>query len=111
MQFAPLQGELARQKQALEMSTQKSKENLDFTPAEMKKLKESTQDFEALFILETYKAAEKSKLKTGWINGGQGEEMFNEMLMYERAKEASRIGHYGLAEMMLKQFTQRTPPR
>ncbi|MFC1744079.1 rod-binding protein [Candidatus Riflebacteria bacterium] len=75
------------------------------TSREKKTLTEAAMNFEAIFVQEIFKAMEKTKLKTGWINGGQGEEMFQEMLLYERAKNATHSFNFGLANTLYYQLT------
>lgn len=70
------------------------------------KLKESAQQFEAVFFKQLVEQMDKTVERTGFLSGGQGEEMFRSMMFDEISKNmATRPGGsgLGLAEMIYKQ--------
>lgn len=92
--------DLARRKQGLEKFSGR-----DLSPVEKEKLKEASRDFEAMFLQEVFKAMDKATARSGLVDGGQGEAMFKDMLLYERARVASRAESFGLASTMYRQLT------
>ena len=73
---------------------------------ELKKLKQATEDFEQIFVNMMLKEMNKGLGKTGFLDGGDYEKAFKDMLVDERAKEMSKKGNFGLAKMMYKQLEQ-----
>jgi flagellar protein FlgJ len=70
------------------------------------KLKESAQQFEAIFFKQMIDQMDKTIQRNGVISGGQGESMFRDMMYDEVSKRmATRPGGsgLGLAEMIYKQ--------
>lgn len=70
------------------------------------KLKESAQQFEAVFFKQIMSQMDKTIERTGFISGGQGEEMFRDMMYDEISKRmAQRPGGsgLGLAEKIYKE--------
>ncbi len=72
--------------------------------AEEKKLKEACQGFEEMFLNQMMKEMRKASPKGGMFGGGQAEEQFQGMLDQERAKEWSKDGGVGLANMLFEQM-------
>ena len=71
------------------------------------KLKEACREMEAYFIQELYKVMRKStQLGEGIISKGQHEEIFEDMLIEEQSKEATKAGGIGLADMLYKQLSK-----
>jgi len=73
---------------------------------ELKKLKQATEDFEQIFVNMMLKEMNKGLGKTGFLDGGDYEKAFKDMLVDERAKQMSANGSFGLAKMMYKQLEQ-----
>lgn len=73
---------------------------------ELKKLKKATEDFEQIFVNMMLKEMNKGLGKTGFLDGGDYEKAFKDMLVDERAKQMSANGSFGLAKMMYKQMEQ-----
>ena len=74
--------------------------------ADDKKLFEACQDFEAIFIKQMLDVMRKTVHKTGLLDGGAAEEIFEDMLYDEYAAEMARTARFGLAETMYGQLTQ-----
>ena len=73
---------------------------------ELTKLKQATEDFEQIFVNMMLKEMNKGLGKTGFLDGGDYEKAFKDMLVDERAKQMSKSGSFGLAKMMYKQLEQ-----
>lgn len=70
-------------------------------------LKEACQEMEAYFIQELYKVMRTStQLGEGIITKGQHEEIFEDMLIEEQSKEATKAGGIGIADMLYKQLSK-----
>jgi len=67
------------------------------------KLYEACQDFEALFIKQMLNSMRKTVNKTGLMEGGMAEDVFEDMLYDEYAKIMSKTAGLGLADMVYKQ--------
>lgn len=72
-----------------------------------KALKETTEEFEAIFIKMLLDAQEKTiDRKSSMLYGGNGEDIFRSMLNDERAKSISKSGELGLAKVMYEQLSR-----
>jgi flagellar protein FlgJ len=67
------------------------------------RLYEACQDFEALFIKQMLSSMKKTINKTGLMEGGMAEEVFEDMLYDEYAKIMSKTARFGLADMIYDQ--------
>lgn len=74
--------------------------------SDLQKLKKATEDFEQIFVNMMLKEMNKELGKTGFLDGGDYEKAFKDMLVDERAKQMSENGSFGLAKMMYKQLEQ-----
>lgn len=71
------------------------------------KLKEACKEMEAYFIQQLYKTMKTStQLGEGIIPKGQHEEIFEDMLIEEQSKEATKAGGIGLADMLYTQLSR-----
>lgn len=71
---------------------------------DLESLKESTQEFEALYVMEMYKAMRKAVPEGGLFEKSNAEEIYQDMLDMEMAKEASRGKGLGIAQAMYDQL-------
>lgn len=72
-----------------------------------KKLKEASEDFEAIFIKMMLDSMDKTvDRENSLINGGEAEEMFRDMLNTEWSKSMSQSQSLGIAEMLYKQLSE-----
>ena len=69
-----------------------------------KKIKKLSEDFEAIFLQLMLKSMRDSVQKSGLINEGSGEKIFEEMLDGEYAKLMSSQTSSGLAEAIERQL-------
>lgn len=70
----------------------------------LKQLRQSTRDFEAMYILEVYKSMRKNVPDGGLIKKSFSEKMYQEMLDMEMAKEAAAGDGMGIGEAMYDQL-------
>lgn len=82
----------------------KSLQNSISRTSDDKKLKESCQEFEAMFIKQMLSAMKKTVNKSGLIKENMGEKIFDDMLNDEYAKSMASTSGFGIAEMMYKQL-------
>ena len=78
-----------------------SKYNKEF---EKKRLRQVSEDFEALMINQMLKEMRKTVDKSGLIDGGMAEQIFEDMLYDEYAKEFSKTKTFGLADIIYNQM-------
>ena len=71
---------------------------------ELRKLREASQDFEAIFIKQMLDAMRKTLPKGGLIDGGMAEDIFEDMLYEERAKLMAKTGSLGIADMLYNRY-------
>lgn len=84
--------------QSLESSIKRSSDD--------KKLKESCQEFEAMFIKQMLNTMKSTVKKSGLINESMGEKVFDDMLYDEYAMKMARESSFGISEMMYKQLSR-----
>lgn len=68
-------------------------------------LQEACQQFEAFFIQQLWKEMRNTLSKDGLIPKSHGEEIFQEMLDGEYAKQSTKNGGIGLAKMLYQQLS------
>lgn len=71
---------------------------------ELAKIRQSAQEFEAIFIETMLKTMRDSVQKSGLIDGGNAEQMYQSMLDSEYAKQMASQGTSGLAADIEKQL-------
>ncbi len=72
-----------------------------------KELKETTQDFESIFLKMMIDAMDKTiSREDNPFYGGNAEDVFRGMLNEERAKDMSENGGLGLADLMYQQLSK-----
>ncbi len=72
---------------------------------EDKALRESCQEFEAIFIKEMLKSMKSTVKKSGLIKENMGEKLFDDMLYDEYAEKMSNTSDFGIADMMYRQLS------
>lgn len=70
----------------------------------LKKLRDSTREFEAMYIYEAYKSMRKTIPDGGLIRKSSGEKMFQEMLDMEMARSAASGEGMGIGRAMFDQL-------
>ncbi|BDA78619.1 cell division protein [Leptospira kobayashii] len=75
-----------------------------------KKLYDASVEFESVFVKMMLKEMKNSVHKEKLIDGGYAEEIFEDMLYDEYAKDISKNESMGLAEQIYKQMSAMLPP-
>jgi peptidoglycan hydrolase FlgJ len=75
------------------------------------KLQEACQDFEAIFVKQMLDAMRDTVNKTSLFGRNMAEDIFEDMLYDEYAKEMSKNTKLGISEMMFKQLSQNNTPK
>ncbi len=65
------------------------------------------QEFESIFVNMMLKEMRKTVDKAGLLDGGQAEDIFQDMLYDEYAKDMTRAAGFGLADQVYRQLTGR----
>lgn len=71
---------------------------------EDKKLKEASEEFEAIFIQQMLSSMRKNVQKAGLLDGGMAENIFEDMLYQEHAKIMAKTGSFGVADAIYNQM-------
>ncbi len=75
-----------------------------------KELYKACQDFEAILIKQMLDVMRKTVDKSGLLDGGFAQEVFEDMLYDEYAGKMARTAHFGLARLIYDQLsTEKTP--
>ncbi|MDA3811220.1 MAG: rod-binding protein [Spirochaetaceae bacterium] len=77
--------------------------------SEDQKLREATLDFETLFVKQMLNSMKKTINKSGLLDGGMGQDIFEDMLYDEYAKKIASTANLGIAEMMFQQLSTKRP--
>ncbi|MBK6607812.1 MAG: rod-binding protein [Leptospiraceae bacterium] len=74
-----------------------------------KKLFDASVEFESIFVKMMLSQMKKSVEKSGLIDGGHAEEIFDDMLYDEYAKNISKTESLGIAEEIYKSLSKSLP--
>ncbi len=74
------------------------------------KLYKAAQDFEAIFVKQMLNSMRKTVDKSGLVEGGMAEEIFEDMLYDEYAGKMTRVAGFGLADQIYLQLLREGPP-
>ena len=80
--------------------------NVDKTAKDLKSLRESSREFETLFVMEMYKTMRKAVPESGLFEKNTATEIFTEMLDMETAKATTQGKGLGIAEAMYNQMAE-----
>lgn len=75
-----------------------------FSKDDLASIRKSAQDFESLFTGIMLKSMRDSINKSGFIDGGNGEEIFRSMLDAEHATQMAKTGSFGIAADLERQL-------
>lgn len=75
-----------------------------------KKLYDASVEFESMFVKLMLKEMKNSVSKNKMIHGGYAEEIFEDMLTDEQAKEISKNDSMGIAEQVYSSLSKALPP-
>ncbi|MBE9486679.1 MAG: rod-binding protein [Chloroflexi bacterium] len=70
------------------------------------KLRETTQQFEAIFLQQIFKEMRKTIPDDGLIQRGNADDMYTQLQDMEAAKIMAEQGGIGLADLMMQQLTK-----
>jgi len=73
------------------------------------KLRDATVEFESMFIKQMLDSMRKTVTKSGLLDGGMGQEIFEDMLYDEYAKKMAESANLGISDMMFKQLSTQRP--
>lgn len=76
---------------------------------EDEKLKKACRDFESIFLYYVLKTMRKSIPKGGYLEGGVGQGIFQEMMDEKLAEKISRTGRMGIWEMLYRDLRDKAP--
>lgn len=68
-------------------------------------LKEACRQFEAIFVKQMLNSMRKTVNRSGLIDGGFSEEIFEDMLYDEYADKMTKTAGLGIADILYRQFT------
>ena len=68
------------------------------------KLREASDDFEAIFLQQMLKTMRKTSLESDFIKKSEGEKIFRSMLDEQYAILSAKSGSLGLGEMIFQQL-------
>lgn len=80
--------------------------HMDYSKLDDKKMREVAGDFESLFINELFKSMRKTVPENEWLDGGMKQDIFEDMLYNEYAKNFSSMGGIGLGKMVYDYLKQ-----
>lgn len=70
------------------------------------RLKQACSDFQAIFVKQMLDSMRKTVNKTGLLDGGRAEEIFEDMLYDEYAQKISKTADLGLDDMLYQQLSR-----
>lgn len=68
------------------------------------KLYQAAQDFESLFVKQMLSSMRSTVEKSGMMDGGMGEDIFEDMLYDQYAKNMTQSASFGLADSLYSQL-------
>ncbi len=71
------------------------------------KLYKVCQDFESIFIKQMLNVMRKTVHKTGLMDGGMAEEIFEDMLYDDYALKMAQSSQFGISDMLYKELFRR----
>ena len=93
----PLSAQTMRMDQLREIPDVKGK-------ADDTRLREATNEFEAIFIQQMLKTMRKTSLESNFVKKSEGEKIFRSMLDEQYAILSAKSGRLGLGEMIFQQL-------
>ena len=70
-----------------------------------KKLQNTCNDMEAIFVGRMFKEMRKTLHKSDWLDGGFAEKIFEDMLYDKYSKQVAEKSNLGISEMLYKQLS------
>jgi flagellar protein FlgJ len=72
-------------------------------------LREATKGFETLFIKQMLNSMKSTINKSGLLDGGMGQDIFEDMLYDEYAAKIADTANLGISDMMFQQLSTKRP--
>lgn len=72
--------------------------------ASLEKLRETAQDFEAVFLSQMMKPMFEGIQTDGMFGGGQAEQMYRDLMVDEYGKSVSKAGGIGIADAVMREM-------
>jgi len=88
------------------LTSHASQQTVDKKSRDLESLRESSREFETLFVMEMYKAMRKAVPEGGLFEKNSATEIFTEMLDMETAKATTQGKGLGIAEAMYNQMAE-----
>jgi peptidoglycan hydrolase FlgJ len=76
---------------------------------EERRLRDVCEQFEAIFVKQMLTSMRRTVNKTGLVDGGMAEEIFEDMLYDEYATSIAKTTRLGISEMLYKELSQAKP--
>ncbi len=73
-------------------------------------LRRAAEEMESLLVKMMFTAMKKTVEKTGLVDGGQAEAIFDDMLTEEYSRQFARTGTFKVAEMIYNQYSKTVGP-
>jgi flagellar protein FlgJ len=86
------------------LTSHSTRPTVDRKAKDLESLKESSREFETLFVMEMFKAMRKSVPEGGLFEKSMSTDMFQEMIDMETAKATTKGSGLGIADAMYKQM-------
>jgi flagellar protein FlgJ len=86
------------------LTSHSTRPTVDRKAKDLESLKESSREFETLFVMEMFKAMRKSVPEGGLFEKSMSTDMFQEMIDMETAKATTKGNGLGIADAMYKQM-------
>ena len=77
------------------------------TTNNQEELKEACKEFETILIEQMLNSMRKTVNKSGLMQGGMGEDIFEDMLYEKYARKMSDSANLGLSDMLYRQLSQK----
>jgi peptidoglycan hydrolase FlgJ len=68
-------------------------------------LRKACEDFEAIFVKQMLKSMKSTITKSGLLDGGFAEEIYDDMLYDEYAKKMTKTANFGIANSLYRQLS------
>lgn len=105
MQIQRAEAQVYASKERMHSDMLRTYQDRDYSKMDNEKLKAVAQDFESLFINQLFKSMRDTVPKDKWLNGGLKQDIFEDMLYEQYAKNISQRGGIGLGDMVYKYLT------
>lgn len=106
MQLGQLQQQQTGARQRISSLQAKGRAGQAQSTGEQDRLKEACSDFQAIFVKQMLDSMRKTVNKTGLLDGGQAEKIFEDMLYDEYAQKISKTADLGLDDMLYQQLSR-----